>query len=400
MRKISLCASLLFVVAVCSGADWLQFRGTQSVAEKENPPASWTTDENVAWKVDLPGRGPSGPILVKGNVIVTCSGGVNQDRLYVISCSAETGEENWRREFWATGRTNTHPSSAVAANTPASDGERIYAFFSSNDLVCLDLEGNLLWYRGLTFDYPKSGNDVGMSSSPAVVDGVVIVQIESQGDSFAAGIDALTGETLWRKERGRTANWTSPVVIPARGQRPATVLMQSPSGLTIVDPRSGDVKWEYEIECSGIPSVATDGEWLYVPADGITAFKLAEDSTSPELVWNSGRLNPSAASPVLYQEKLYVLNRAGVITCADVKDEGEQLWQLRLKGSFWATPVIAGGRMYCLGSDGDCQVVQLGEKGEVLSTNPIEEKIQGSPAVGEDALYFRTDAHLWKIASP
>ena len=165
------------------------------------PPANWTATENVAWKVDLPGRGPSSPIVVGKKIVVTCSSGVKQDRLHVLCFDAATGNRLWERQFWATGRTLSHPSSANAAPTPASDGELIFAFFSSNDLVCLDLDGNLKWLRGLAYDFPRAGNDVGMSASPTVVGDVVIAQVECQGDSFATGIDKRTGESRWRISR-------------------------------------------------------------------------------------------------------------------------------------------------------------------------------------------------------
>ena len=133
----------------------------QSVGRDERgPPVAFAKDEagiehNVAWKTAIPGRGVSSPILVAGKVIVTAASGFKQDRLHVLCIDAKTGPIDWERQFWATGRTLCHPTSSVAANTPSSDGKRIFAFFSSNDLACLDLDGNLLWYRGLTHDFPR-----------------------------------------------------------------------------------------------------------------------------------------------------------------------------------------------------------------------------------------------------
>ena len=176
----------------------------QSVGRHEPaPPVTFAKDEagiehNVAWKTAIPGRGVSSPILVAGKVIVTAASGFNQDRLHVLCIDAKTGAIDWERQFWATGRTLCHPTSSVAANTPSSDGKRIYAFFSSNDLACLDLDGNLLWYRGLTHDFPTAANDVGMSASPLVLGDTVVVQVENKGDSFAAGLDAETGESRSR----------------------------------------------------------------------------------------------------------------------------------------------------------------------------------------------------------
>ena len=130
--------------------------------------------ENIVWTANLPGRGVSSPIVVGGKVVVTANSGPRQERLHVLAFDAKSGRELWHRQFWATGRTLTHPVGANAAPTPASDGKRIFAFYSSNDLIALDLDGNLLWFRGLAHDYPKAGNDIGMSSSPTVVGDTVV----------------------------------------------------------------------------------------------------------------------------------------------------------------------------------------------------------------------------------
>jgi len=392
-------ASLVAVV-LFTGADWLQFRGSNNTAQSASskPPLEWKDAE--AWSAKLPGKGPASPIVIGDTVVTTGSSGVKQNRLHVVASDVKTGEELWSREFWATGRTETHPTSAVAANTPASDGKRIFAFYSSNDLICLDLEGNLLWYRGLAHDYPKVGNDVGMSSSPLVIGDVVIVQIEAQGDSFAAGLNSATGETLWRKERGTSANWSSPTLVPAKGKRPAAALLQSRDQLTLVEPKTGRELWNYDLECSGIPSATTDGEWLYVAANGITAFRFSDDSPSPEFAWDSGRLQPGSASPLYAGDKIYVINRAGVMSCANART-GDDLWKLRLKGSFWASPVMAGKHLFCSNNDGDVLVVLPGaDSGEIVATNVTGEGLQATPAISGDAIYVRSDKSLKKFAAP
>src|SRR5687768_18312698 len=126
--RLALCAT---AISLC-GADWRQFRGPggSSFSPDASPPNKWSETENVAWKTELPGRGPSGPIVVKGRIYVTAASGPKQDRLFVLCFDEQSGHELWRREFWATGRTYCHPTSGVAAPTPASDGERIFAFYS------------------------------------------------------------------------------------------------------------------------------------------------------------------------------------------------------------------------------------------------------------------------------
>lgn len=399
MTRSTTCLLAAAFVALLGGADWLQFRGANGASSSTDaaPPDSWNETMNVAWKASLPGRGVSGPIVVKDRTYVTCSSGVKQDRLHVVCFDNKTGDEVWQREFWATGRTLTHPFSAVAAPTPASDGERIFAFYSSNDLACLDLDGNLLWYRGLAFDYPKAGNDIGMASSPVVVGETVVVQIENQGDSFAAGIDVATGATRWRVERAHHANWVSPIALPGDREGNRIVLLQSASGLTAHNSMTGEELWRYDVPCSTTPSVAVSEDHIFIPANGLTVLKLAPDATVPSLVWDSSQLSPSAASPIVVGDRVYTMNGSGVLSCGDVAT-GERLWQLRVGGKFWSTPVVAGDRMYCINSDGAAKVVQLGDKGEIVSSNEFSDEIKGSPAISAGALYVRSDHYLWKIA--
>ncbi|MBM4075446.1 MAG: pyrrolo-quinoline quinone, partial [Planctomycetes bacterium] len=168
---------LVMSVTVVAG-DWRGFRGTDAsgIALDSNPPITWSASENVAWKKALPGRGLSSPIVVGDRIFVTASSGFRQDRLHVICISTHDGSTRWERQFTATGRTMTYPKISNAAPTPISDGKRVFAIFSSNDLVCLDLEGQLLWYRGLTFDHPNVSNSLGMASSPVVVDDTLVLQ--------------------------------------------------------------------------------------------------------------------------------------------------------------------------------------------------------------------------------
>ena len=403
MQRFALfCAALLFI-PLFAAADWLQFRGTDqtSLAPESKLPAQLSASDNLAWKSPLPGRGASGPIVAGNRVFVSASSGaVKQDHLHVLAFDAESGQQLWKREFWATGRCFHHPQMANATPTPASDGQRIFAFYSSNDLICLDLAGNLLWYRGLAHDYPKAGNDVGMSSSPLVVGQTVVVQVENQGDSFAAGIDTATGETRWRIERPAAANWASPAALRGKDGK-QLVLLQSGKGLTAHDPLTGEQKWKYDVGCNIIPSPTTIGSRIYLPANGLTALDAEPGATAANIAWDSNRLAPGNASPVIDGDKVFLLAaRAGVLTCGNAKN-GDLLWQLRLKGTFWATPVVAGGHVYCVNQEGQCFVVKPGEKdGELISTLELGDTFLGSPAIAGNAMYLRSDKFLYKIAAP
>lgn len=393
-------------MAVCARADWPGFLGPTGNGVMPNaklpdefaPAANGQPAKNVAWRLPIEGRSVGGPIIV-GDRVYACSGsGVEQRWLSVTCVSAGNGEILWTRKIKTTGRPYSHPTSANAAPTPCSDGQRIFAFFSSNDLVCYDLDGNLQWYRGLVFDHPKAGNDVGMSSSPVVVDGVVVVQIECQGDSFAAGIDTQTGETRWEVPRPPRANWASPSVAVGRDGSKVVVL-QCADNLVAIDPRTGSEAWRIDIKCSTIPTAVSNGGKLYVPSQGIKAFDLANALVKPEQKWESARINPNSSSVLVTEKAVYGLNRS-VLVCCD--HTGEMKWQARLpaKGSVWATPVIAGDRLFSIDQEGNCCTVQLGEtEGKLLATSSLGTAVLGSPALTNNAMFIRSVDALWKIAA-
>jgi outer membrane protein assembly factor BamB len=277
----------------------------------------------------------------------------------------------------------------------------VFAFYSSNDLIALDLDGNLLWYRPLAVDYPRTGNDVGMSSSPTVVDGVVVVQAENQGNSFAAGIDAATGESKWRVDRTPAAAWSSPTIfhnLLGHG----LVLLQSPDKLTAHDPYTGRELWSHQADCDGISSVAPQYTTLFLPSEGITALDADFSNKSPQVVWQSNQLKPGAASPVIGYRHLFVINRGGVLVAAD-SNSGDIRWRLRLEGSFWSTPVLAGNTLICCADNGLVQIVALpkdNSAGEVIAKIDLGESIQASPAVAHGAVFLRSDKHLFRLGKP
>ncbi|HKD35602.1 MAG TPA: PQQ-binding-like beta-propeller repeat protein, partial [Pirellulales bacterium] len=359
VRYAVVAALLSALFSVARGDDWRQFRGNDSngVVQGSNrsraalPPVHWSETENIAWRADLPGHGPSSPIVVAGHVIVTASSGTPENRLHLLSLSAATGKLEWQRQLWATGRTMVQPTTAVATPTPASDGNRVVALYSSGDLVCFDLSGNLLWLRALQIEHPSAGNDVGMASSPLVVDSTVVVQFESQGDSFAEGFDAASGATRWQIARPRLGNWSSPIALRGKSAADDLVLLQSTTVVSAHDPLTGDERWSYHASCNDITSAATDGKTLFIPTNGIQALRLDSPSREPHPLWNAPKLNFGAASPVVHDGRIYTINRAGVLNCGDTVN-GQIVWQLRLKGAIWGSPAVAGDRLYAVNRDG------------------------------------------------
>lgn len=399
-RLILLLSALIMALSATAG-DWKQFRGPEgNGASPELGLPTRLDPEDIAWAAPLPGRGLSSPIVIGDRVFLSASSGVHQDRLHVIAFNASDGSRLWERVFWATGRTLSHPKTNVAAPTPTSDGQRLFVLYSSNDLVCLDLDGRLLWLRGLTHDYPNVSNSLGMASSPILAGATLVVQLQTDADSFAFGIDVHSGRNLWKIPRPKAACWTTPSLLPRGPDRPTLVGLQSNKGFHAIDPATGQTVWAYEEGAATIPSSAVSDGLLLLPSHGITALALDEATSAPRQLWRSNQLRPDTASPLIWDDLVYVINGAGVLTCGDLSD-GRRVWQLRLKGPFTASPVSAQGHIYLFNEKGLGQVVDVtGVAGKLVGELDLKETILGAPAIAGGALYVRSDGHLWKIARP
>ena len=398
-NKVLAFVSVLSLSQIASGEDWLQFRGNdhRGISLKSETPTNLSKN-NIAWKIPLPGRGLSSPIVIGNRVFLTASSTTDQSRLHVICANKDNGEIEWERQFWATGRTICHEKTCVAAPTPVSDGKNIYALYSSNDLICLDLDGNLKWIRGLMQDYPNASNSLGLASSPIIVDETLIVQIENDSDSFVSGINLKDGSNIWKLARTKKANWTSPIRLNDK-----EVAVQGSEGITCVSAKSGTIQWSFNEGASTIPSSVTsaDSAILYVPSNGITAIKPRKDNNTPEIVWQESQLRPGTSSPIIVGDNIYIINRAGVLNAAK-KDTGERLWRLRLEGPFSGSPVSSNGHIYVASErKGVFQSIDInGKEGMLRGSIELGETILGTPAIGNNSIFIRSDGHLWKISNP
>lgn len=395
MKTIALSFCLAFAVSATAG-DWRQFRGPHSNGVSDDAPASGVLlgTNCLAWQTDLPGRGLSSPIVVGDRVFVTCSSGLREQRLHVICFRTADGAKLWERQFWATGRTMCHEKTCVAAPSPASDGQHIVATFSSNDIVCLDLDGNLIWVRGLGRDYPQVGNSLGMSASLLVAGGVVVAQVESQSEAFTLGLDVSSGLNRWKLDRPKGANWTSPALVTHDGTQ--LVALQSAKGLAAIEPATGRVLWNHTNKTSWVPSCTPIAGSLLIPAQGLTALNFA-GADSPKIQWQSNQLRPGTPSPTVWKGTIFTLNDGGVLTSGNAAT-GERLWQLRLKGPFSASPVVSSGFIYCVSEKGVAQVVDPSKpEGQVVSEVELGETVLSTPAVAHGALYIRSDGRLWRF---
>jgi outer membrane protein assembly factor BamB len=396
------CALLLALVGgPALASDWTQFRGPGSsgVSDETGLPVRWTATENVRWKADLPGRGLSSPVIAGGKVYVTACSGYRQTRLHVLCFDEATGARIWQRQFVATGPTMCHPSSSMAAPGLAADGKCVFALFGCGDLVGLDADGTLLWYRSLNRDYGNLTNQLGLAASLVLAGDTLLLPMENTGHSYAAGIDAKTGLNKWKVDRERGTNWVTPVVRNVDGRLEG--VFATPKEITAYDVETGTVRWTHTaIQPSSTASPGpADGGLVIVPGRELCALRPSPDGTTPQVVWKTGKVSEAYASPVAYRGHVYAIGSVAV-DCLDAKT-GESRWKRRVKGKqFWASPIAGDGKLYVVSEDGLTTVILLGDKPQVLATNAIGDTIMATPAIANGCVYLRSDQHLYCIGSP
>ena len=317
----------------------------------------------------------------------------------MICFAAGDGKKLWERQLQATGRTMSHPKTSIAACTPCSDGKSVFAIWSTNDMAAFDLDGGLLWVRGLTADYPNASNSLGMASSPIVIGGTVVTLIENDSESYALGLNAKTGRNLWKLERPKAANWSSPV--PWKG----VAVLQSSKGLLGVNPETGSTLWDYAEGASTTSSSVVANGVIYAPSNGVTALAPKDNGEAPEQVWRSKQVNPATISPLVLGDLIFSINSAGVIATAYTKT-GDAKWKLRLTGPFSGSPVGNGKHLVAVSEKGLLQIVDTaGPEGVVAGTLQLplkkepEELVLSTPALSGGKIFIRADSALWCLGN-
>lgn len=397
MRALATICLVLVLAGVAPAADWPQFRGPNAsgVSPESGLPTVWGKDAGIRWRAELPGRGPGSPVVVGTRVYVTCSSGPRDDRLHVLCFDSATGRQLWHRQLQATGSTAAHPKSSMAANTPVADDTGVYALFGTGDLAAFDPDGTLRWYRSLVGDYPTITNQVGMAASPVLAAGRLIVPMDNAGESFLAALDPKYGKNLWKADRPREINWTTPLVRPL-GDR-TEVLFAAPSGLTAFDALTGQKVWTFKGGAASIPTGTVDGEALYLPVGGVSKFRLEANGVAEKPEWQAKDLQTGYPSPLVYAGKVFAVSSQGFVACAEAKT-GKLLYKERLKGAYSGSPVAADGKVYCMNEQGLCTVLDAtADTFEPLAENALGEPTLATPAIADRMIFVRTDKSLVAI---
>ena len=377
--------------------NWPNLRGPNGgVLAMEKAPTNWNgeTGDGVVWKVKVPLTGFSSPIVWKDNIYL--SGGDRETR-QVYCYSLEKGELLWTHDVKdIPGSPEEAPKvtadTGYAAASMITDGFRVYAIFSTGDLVALDFEGRKVWGRNL--GVPE--NPYGHSSSLELHENTLLVQYDQEEHSFVAGIHIGTGKDQWRVERKFGPSWASPLLH--RGEDGAELILSADPNVVSYDPGTGKELWSVECLKGGevAPSpVFADGVF-FVACDYVCV--AAIDAKSHELLWKGEDLIPGVSTPMVTKGLLFGGLADGSMFCLDAKN-GEEKWFEDTDDGFYASPLLINGNIYMMDRMGTTHIFEAAGEFKSVAKPTLGEEAVCTPAVSGDSLLIRGVEHLYRIGS-
>jgi outer membrane protein assembly factor BamB len=397
-----------------SGGDWVQFRGPggQGISDEKSLPVKWSSTENIAWQVDLPGPGASCPIVVKDRVYITSYTGyglaaaVGEQKdlhRHLLCFDRATGNPIWKKEFEPKlpehqyqGEGSYH---GYAASTPASDGERLYVFFGKSGVFCFDLNGRELWHVSVG----DGLNGWGSGCSPILHGNLLIINASIESGALVA-LDKMTGSEVWRQKDIRSA-WNTPII--AAGKDRTELIVSTEPRLMSFDPANGTPLWNADgVHRYVCPSVVAHDGVVYAIGGGHTSVAVrmggSGDVSSTHTVWKHSK-GSNVGSPVYLDGHLYWVHDENGTVCCQNAATGETVFQERLEprpGRIWSSLVLADGKLYIVSQKDGTFVVAAKPKFELLAFNKFEgddSRTNASPAVHNGQLLLRTDRRLYCI---
>jgi len=420
--------------------NWPMWRGpdaTGAAPEGCNPPLTWSETKNIKWKYELPGSGDSSPIIwgdkiffltaipaaVEEEDIVSPEplqraqrGGQRRQRtgrvaivnhkFDLVCVDRTTGKLLWQKTaVEATPHEGHHADSGFASYSPVTDGQKIWASFGSRGTHCFDMNGKKLWSKDL--GQMRIRNTFGEGSSCNLAGDAVIVTMDHEGDSFIYALNKDDGEILWKKARDEGGTWATPIPVEVNGK--LQVVANAQNFIRSYDVATGDLMWQ----CSGqvsnvIPTPVLGNGMIYCTSGyrgaSLQAIKLGNRgdlSGTDAVAWHVREACPYVASPLIYENKIYVTSGTNaIISCYDAVTGKPFFVKQKLDDmrSIYSSPVGAAGRVYVTGRNGTCKVISSSGKYKVLATNVLNDPMDASPMIIGDEIYLKGDSYLYCIA--
>jgi len=435
MRLLVLLGSLSFLTCAFSAdvpGDWPRWRGPfDTGVARGDAPTTWNDTTNIAWKLEIPGKGHSSPVIWGDTLFLTtaiptqpaaapasppaggrgfgqgASGPQPEHKLSVLAYNRRTGKLLWQHSPRTVKPHEGYHQryGSFASNSPVTDGKRLYTFFGSNGAYAYSLDGKLLWQfdPGIQMHMRMAFGE----GTAAVLDNdTLLLNYDHEGDCVLYALDTATGNVRWKMPRQEQSNWAPPLVVTHNGLRQAIV--PATNKIRAYDMRDGSLLWE----CAGlganpIPAPVIFNDTVLVMSGfrnpNLLAIKLGRkgDLTGTDAIaWSTNKGTSYTPSPVLHQGKFYFITDSGLLSNLDAATGKPFYERVRLPKpyNFKASPIAVNNKLYLSTEEGDVVIVKMGETFEVLATNSLaNQSFIATPAVSGGDLYLRSETHLFCV---
>lgn len=374
------------------------FRGQdgRGIAGGSGYPVEWNGENgsNIKWKTKIPKNGKSSPVIWGDKIFVTGAEGTDCE---VYCINKKTGEIEWSvSASGIPGEPATPPETdfetGIAASTAATDGKSVCAIFANGNLVCLDMKGNRKWAKNIG----TPANVYGYSCSVIMYDGALIVQFDSNEKVSMMGFDTGSGELKWETLRRGRATWASPV-ISTFNDEPQVIINGNPE-VTAFNAETGKELWSIEVLAGDVaPSLALNSKMVYAVTD-YARLAAIKPGPGPSIVWEDNMFTSDVSSPVATENYLFVATGNGDVACYDAI-AGDTLWTHYFMDQFYASPVVADEKVYILDRSGVMHIVKAGPEFEIVAESPLGEPSDCTPAFSDKNIYIRSRNNIFCISA-
>lgn len=385
--------------------EWNRFRGPNGsgVSEATTIPTEWS-DSDYRWIVELPGKGHSSPIAWGTKVFVT-SADVSTSTRTVQCLNVADGTELWRNDITFASY-KQHKNNSFASSTPAADADHVYVLWHSkvsSPLIAYDHSGDKVW----KFDLGPYKHGQGGATSPIVFEDVVLVAHDHKAASYLLALDRMTGKERWKIPReGKRACYGTPCVNTS-ADRPAEIIFtHCYEGIVGVDPKTGHQNWHIDVfgraSQRALASPVIAGNLIVASSGGVGGDRQVVvvnpqrdgDEVKVKEAYRIVRQAPHVPTPLVYGDWMFLWSDAGIATCVD-RASGKVIWQKRVGGNYFSSPICINGNIYCVDVDGNVVVIAAAAEYELLSRNPLGHPSRATPAVSHGSLLIRTESQLF-----
>jgi outer membrane protein assembly factor BamB len=374
------------------------FRGQdgRGIAGGKGYPVEWNGENgsNIKWKIQVPKNGKSSPVIWDKKLFITGSDGASCE---VYCINKNTGEIEWSAS--ASGIPGEPPvppevdyETGIAAPTAATDGKSVCAIFANGNLICLDMDGKRKWAKNIG----TPANVYGYSCSVIIYEGSLIVKFDSNEKVSLMSFDTGSGELKWETMRRGRPTWASPVIATFNGE-PQIIVNGNPE-VTAFKASTGKELWAIEVLTGDVaPSLAVNSKMIYAVTD-YARLAAVNPGPGPSIAWEDNMFTSDVSSPVCTEDYLFVATGTGDVACYNAM-KGDTLWTKYFPDQFYASPVVADEKVWLLDRTGVMHIVKVGPEYQLVAESPLGEPSDCTPAFSDKNIYIRTRNNLFCISA-